>query len=312
MNKSKKNEQQPELIIISSSDENSDDECDKNKKSESLNKNDGDDEVFELFATTEKISCFSKYNYYKNDEIIGSSDTLKRWKIKKLTNPHLNYTLTNYRMRVFNDQRTRKPRFFKPGIFISDDAECSSLSASIEKFDPQKLFQNVKCNEMPDIICSNDTPRFSSNKNDNIKLRKFSDLESKQKTEIDKQYLKERLKVMAQERDQSQSSLQIKFNEKSIELKQMYTDKIIIISNDLNLNNHQKIFKKNTAKIEYNRMLNELQYNFDKDSKEINDSCDNEQNALIKLFESGNYKKGKLAEYKALEVYQPKSKKTPL
>ena len=84
-------------------------------------------DIVELYATTSTIDPNVREKYYDNDTIIDSSETLRRWKIKKLADPNINHSKMNYRLRVFNETNTHKPRFFRPGLFVEEDDDEMSL-----------------------------------------------------------------------------------------------------------------------------------------------------------------------------------------
>ena len=272
-------------------------------KSNKTTKRDMND-IIELYATTSTIDPNVREKYYDNDTIIDSSETLRRWKIKKLADPNINHSKMNYRFRVFSETNAHKPRFFRPGLFMEENDDDDEFQ---KKLNIKELFKNLKSYELPDIICSNDNPRFDSKINKKF-IKPLVDIEIEAKLKKDQADFETRLKAIEAQREEAEKSLQKYLNEQTTQLKDSYIRQIQELS-ETNKSFQSKSFLKNNLKSQYNESLGELEFRYKRELTLIKTAHSDEKNAIVSLYESGNYKKGKLDQYTTLEVYQPKSRR---
>ena len=92
-------------------------------------------------------------------------------------------------------------------------------------------------------------------------------------------------------------------------LKQFNSVQIKQITNNWQLNIAQKTFQRNCTYANFNQMKKNTYLAYNEKMKCIKAEAQGEKEALEALFKSGNYKKGKLKEYTAIELYQPASKR---
>lgn len=145
--------------------------------------NDYEDDVIELFTIKNISNPFAKNTYFDDDQVIDQQEVLKRWKIKKLSDPNVNQSVSNHKQRL--KQTVPNVQFcFKPGIFLKDEIEEKSPHLDIQNIqnsavDVQEKLRNdefalkekLRCLEMrEDELRRNYDQKFKESLNN---LKKF-------------------------------------------------------------------------------------------------------------------------------------------
>lgn len=97
------------------------------------------------------------------------------------------------------------------------------------------------------------------------------------------------------------------YNQKLAKLNQIHeTEQIKILTNTL-CGSIEQIGQTQVANSFYNVAVQNLDFNYHQKIKSISDFFQNEEDALFALFNSKSFKKGKLNQYTAFDVFQPTS-----
>ena len=256
------------------------------------------------------------HKYYDNDTIIDSSETMRRWNVEKLADPSINNSKMNYRLRVFKETNPPKIRIFRPGIFMEEHDHDNQFK---KKLNIKKQFKSLHRYKLSGTVAN--CPRFkmdAQNENQNplienkIKTNPMKplvdhELEATKLKIKDQTDYETRLKSIEARREEAVKSLYQYLNEQIAQLKDSYACQIQIC--DTNTNFQSNYFLKNNLRSLYNESLGELEFSYERDLKLIKTAYMDEKNAMVSLYESGKYKKGKLSQYTTLEVFQPQSKR---
>jgi hypothetical protein len=125
----------------------------------------------------------------------------------------------------------------------------------------------------------------------------------------DEQDYQERIKAIDENTENLESEAYRELQQELLNLKRFNSCQIKQIMNNFQLNNAQKTFQRNCTYSNFNLMKKNMYMGYNEKLKCIKAEGQDEKDALEALFKSGNYKKGKLKEYTAIELYQPKSKR---
>ena len=229
-------------------------------------------DIIELFTIQKSFDNSARNNYYDDNDNVDTKQLLKRWNIKKLANANVNMSCCNYRFRLFGENTT-STRSFKPKIFLDENGR----------------FLKSSNQQIVSSSSSSSKGETSSMNNDELVLQ-----DRIAKITFKSEQIKEKCKQIYLA---------------SVEgLNLMHHD--LIFQNNC-LSNSFEIKEANEKVINdsFNDNLNKITTSYQTRLQEINDSNENEINALTSLVLSGNYKKGKLHEYATLEVYQPRAKR---
>lgn len=101
------------------------------------NKNSDDDDD-EIYFLCEEEGPQLMDNYFDNDDEVDEKEVMKRWRCKKLSDPKVNLSKSNYRLRLFKEKNAKQAadRKFKQCIFknqIESQIKINENTSSLDK-----------------------------------------------------------------------------------------------------------------------------------------------------------------------------------
>lgn len=249
-----------------------------------------DDEIVELFSADGWVNPYSEENYYDNDLIINSQEILKRWNLKRQSNPELNLTMCNYRSRMSKGAKCAPlpERSFVPGLF--EDVEKSIQiyqSGDDDKIDTKRPVAETSTESTPSSD-SNPTQANLIKKDENTLNERVGEIRAR--FEVTKQACRQAL-------DDCHANLKQMFDEQT-HMARMSCGNYFELQQTLGM--LHEAYQVSLANItdDYRNRL-----------KQYENASNSQIGALRELFNSGNYQKGQLDNYVTLELYQPSAKR---
>jgi hypothetical protein len=269
----------------------------------------------------------------QTDLVTDQNEVLIRWRLKTVSDPKANLSITNYRLRLENDKNARQPtdRKFKPCIFIK--AKCVTGGGAGGTHQRSNNYQQI-----PSMVTNRNTggrflslsamnpinglyTDFSSN---HPKVKQLANRTNESTTKTvecqqtdDERFLAKRSLEITTTYKALDKEAHLRFNEAKQSLYEVYmqqqsmikyhfSQQIFTISNIFLLSNEmsQKMALLHNL---YNRQLQYLQNSLSSECANLKTMCNEQISALKELHKSGKYQKGKLSEYVSMTVSQPAS-----
>lgn len=128
-----------------------------------------------------------------------------------------------------------------------------------------------------------------------------------EKQENDDNFLNNRINEIRNTFQNLKKGFETTYYENLNKLNSLHQEQINSIFKTYFIGSYDEVLHRNIANGFYQGALDELNSNYDKNIKQASDTSTNEEDALLALYRSNNYKKGKLNEYTSFDIYQPKS-----